>query len=75
MSRYIVRITNRAHTQHLECPTDSREVAEQYARTAIEDGCRNATVLLSGGGGHTVSWWNDVELGLYKAAHPDWKAG
>jgi len=73
--RYIVRVTNRTKTQSMECPTDSREEADQYARTAIEDGCRNATVVLSGGGGVNVSWWNEVELDLYKQAHPDWEAG
>lgn len=73
--RYIVRVTNRAKTQHYECPTDDRDEAEQYARTAIEDGCHNATVILSGGGGLVVSWWNQVELDGYKRAHPDWQAG
>lgn len=73
--RYIVRVTNQSKTQHYECPTDSRDEAVQYARTAIEDGCRHATVVLSGSGGVTVSWWNKTELDLYKIAHPDWKPG
>lgn len=72
--RYVVRVVNRSHTINLECNTDDREVAEQYARTAIADNCRNATVILFIGGS-TVSWWNKVELLRYQSAHPDWKPG
>lgn len=73
--RYVVRVINRSKTQHYECPTSSRGEAEQYARTAIEDGCRTATVLLAGGGGVVVSWWSELELKIYKWENPDWKAG
>lgn len=73
--RYVVRVTNASKVQHLECATEDRDEADQYARTAIEDGCRHATVILAGGGGTTVSWWNPTELALYRHRHPEWRPG
>jgi uncharacterized linocin/CFP29 family protein len=57
--RYRVLVTNKSGVTHQECPTDDRPKAEEYARQAIEDGCRTAIVVLAKNG-FTVSWW-DIE--------------
>lgn len=65
--RYGVRVVNRSKVAHVECPTDDRRQAEQYARTAIEDGCLSSTVFLSRNG-YPVSWWDAEELRHWEEA-------
>lgn len=68
-TRYRVRVVNKAGLESSECPTDDRHRAEEYARTAVEDGCATATVVLTNGG-HQVSWWDATELRLWDGRTP-----
>jgi hypothetical protein len=60
---FSVKVVDLLGIERIEHPTAERDDAEVYAREAIEDGCRAATVIYARSG-QVLSTWRPEDLML-----------
>jgi hypothetical protein len=61
--QFSVKVVDMVGIERIEHPTTSRDDADVYARTAIEDGCRSARVI-DARSGFVLSTWSPDDFRL-----------